>query len=351
MHSKFTEENYLGNRSQLFRVQESSVIGGKANGFRMVDMWNETGLHISILQDRAMDIGYFSYKGINFSYHSPSGLVAPQYFHSHEDGFARNWYGGLITTCGLTFAGIPCNDNGDRLPLHGLIDNIPASATFAGVEYEDGYAVMVARGEMAQAVQGGENLLLKREIRCGAQKKSIKLSDSVTNLGITAQPLMLIYHCNLGYPLLAEGSYALFASKSTQGRTENSKRDLDSCRLFIQPQQEYEEQSFYHTMLGDANGNTLAAIINPRLSLGLALQYNLSQCKMTTQVKLMQAGAYMATIEPGNCGVEGRKAERELGRLEMIQSGETRRFGLEIEVLDGVEEIHTFEERIRKLCS
>jgi len=287
---------------------------------------------------------------MNFSYHAPTGLVAPQYFHSHEDGFARNWHAGFLTTCGLTYAGIPCEDHGESLPLHGLIDNIPAASTFAGIEYEGGQPVMVAKGEMAQAIQGAENLLLKREIRCGAHDNTIRLHDSVTNLGLIAQPFMLIYHCNFGYPLLVDGSYAVFASKEVQGRDESAKRNIAAGCTFTKPEQEADEQVFYHSMIGDAEGNTVAAIINPRLSMGVAIQSNLSQLKMMVQVKHMKAGGYLATIEPANCGVEGRKIERELGRLETIHSGETRHFDLEFQVVDGAEEIHTLEERVRKLC-
>jgi len=327
------------------------MTGGKADGFRAIDMLNDTGIHFTVFPDRAMDIGFFTYKGINIAYHAPAGLVGPQYFHSHKDGFARSWHGGFLTTCGLTFAGVSSEDSGDDLPLHGLVDNIPATSTFAGIEYEDGQPTMVAKGEMTQAVQGGENLLLKREIRCGVHEKTIRLSDSVTNLGFTDQPLMLIYHCNFGYPLLADGSYAVFCSKETYGWDEIAKRNIDTCRSFTNPTQDASEQVFYHTMIGDVEGNTQAAIINPNLSIGIVFKYCISQLKVMVQVKNMKNGSYLATIEPCNCGIEGRKRERELGRLETIEGGETKPFFLEIQVLDGAEEISEFEENVRQLCN
>lgn len=104
-----------------------------------------------------------------------------------------------------------------------------------------------------------------------------------------------------------------------------------------------KEQSFYHTLRSGGNGETGAAIINPGLKLGVSVKYNVNQPKLLAQVKLTKENVYMATIEPLNCGVEGRAEERRLGRLEYIKPGETRAFNVSIEILNGEEEIESFE--------
>ena len=65
-----------------------------------------------------------------------------------------------------------------------------------------------------------------------------------------------------------------------------------------------------------------------RLSWGIETLPNLTEWKMPA------AGVYALGIEPANCRVEGRVAERERGTLEMLEPGEKRTYYLEIEVLD-----------------
>ncbi len=54
-------------------------------------------------------------------------------------------------------------------------------------------------------------------------------------------------------------------------------------------------------------------------------------------------GQYVTGIEPGNASVLGRARNREHGTLEHIEPGSTRDFHLEIGVLDGVDDISSFE--------
>lgn len=45
----------------------------------------------------------------------------------------------------------------------------------------------------------------------------------------------------------------------------------------------------------------------------------------------MGEGLYVVGLEPANCHVEGRCAEREMGTLQILQPGEVRLYHLEIE--------------------
>lgn len=54
------------------------------------------------------------------------GIVAPSYFEDEGFKSLRSLSLGLLTTCGLTYFGIPSYENGEELGLHGRIGNIPA---------------------------------------------------------------------------------------------------------------------------------------------------------------------------------------------------------------------------------
>jgi Domain of unknown function (DUF4432) len=56
--------------------------------------------------------------------------------------------------------------------------------------------------------------------------------------------------------------------------------------------------------------------------------YKQSEFPHLTVWKMMGEGEYVCGIEPANCKVLGRAAEREAGRLQHIAPGETRRFSV-----------------------
>lgn len=58
-------------------------------------------------------------------FYHPNGIVAPL-FESQGNGFLRSFYAGLLTTCGLSYIGTPCEDEGETLGLHGRLAATPA---------------------------------------------------------------------------------------------------------------------------------------------------------------------------------------------------------------------------------
>lgn len=342
-NSKREMLEYVGNINQICSIREFQLKSGKKENLNAAEIRNGTGLNFTVLLDRAMDIFDISFKGMNISYYTSSGIVSPQYFSEMDNGFINTWHGGFLTTCGLTYAGLPCEDNGEKLPIHGVIDNIPAEETYCGMEWENGIPVMKIRGKLIQGRHGAERITMTREIICRYGENKIFINDKIENDGFTRTPLMLIYHFNMGYPILNENSYLLVDAISSEGREECAKKGIDDCYKFQKPTQDYEQQSFYNDMKTDMEGNTKAALINPDKELGLAIRYNKKQLKMMVHLKQMLQGNYFATIEPCNAGIEGRAAERDLGRLEYIEPGEIRNFNMTIEILNGKEQIINFE--------
>ena len=114
---------YIGHDSQIYGIEEHRLVGGKGDGMRLYEVNNGKGLMMTVSPDRNGDITRLRYKGINLSYMSPCGYVAPAYY----DSIGSNWLGsftaGFLTTCGLQAVGSPCQDEGEELPLHGSIGN------------------------------------------------------------------------------------------------------------------------------------------------------------------------------------------------------------------------------------
>jgi len=60
------------------------------------------------------------------------------------------------------------------------------------------------------------------------------------------------------------------------------------------------------------------------------------------QWRMLGPGMYLTGLEPANCGLAGRAAEREAGTLEMLEPGESRRAGISIRVSTGDEAASLF---------
>ncbi|MDO8685553.1 MAG: aldose 1-epimerase family protein [Clostridiales bacterium] len=347
MGNKFDKREflkYVGDASQLFGVRDSVLKGGAAEGVRALDVRNGCGLDFTILPDRGMDIAWLSYKGINMSYISHTGIKAPQYFNDRGLGFLRNFYAGFLTTCGLSYAGTPSSDMGEELGLHGRIANLPAEEVYAGTDWQGDVPTVKIKGKIREAMFFNENLILDREISVRNGENKISIIDNVENLGFRAQPLMILYHFNLGYPLLSSKSYLVSPSTNIVPRDDTALSGLNECRKFQQPTSGYKEQVFYHELKElDAGGRTFAALVNPVLKLAVVIRFNKNQLGRLIQWKQMGEGEYVLGIEPANCRVVGRAKERSEGTLQFINPGEVRKFELEVEILDDILDIEKIE--------
>ncbi|NEW85573.1 MAG: DUF4432 family protein, partial [Mariniphaga sp.] len=92
---------YAGDFSQLFGIKEYTLAGGKAKGVKAFDIKTGSGLEFTVLSDRCLDIAGLSFKGINCSYISKTGIVSPEFYDESGIGFLRSFNAGFLTTCGL----------------------------------------------------------------------------------------------------------------------------------------------------------------------------------------------------------------------------------------------------------
>ena len=342
-------QKYVGSFSQIFGIKEYTLEGGKTKGIKAFDFRNGSGLEFTVLADRCLDISGLSFKGINCSYLSKTGIVAPEYYNEEGIGFLRSFHAGFLTTCGLSNVGNPCKDNGEDFGLHGRISNTPSEEVCAYVDFEDNLPVLTITGKMREARLFGENLILQRKITCRYSENIIRIENTIENCGFRKEPLMLLFHFNLGYPLLDENALLFTQTKKLIPRDEVARKGIETYNQFQLPTPEYAEQVFYHNLHKDSDGNTSVALVNKKLELAVAIHFNQNQLSNFTQWKQMGEGEYVLGMEPANCYVGGRADARQNNTLEYLNPGEIKKFHLEIEIVDGTDRINTLIKGINSI--
>lgn len=318
-----------GDISQLAGVRISELADGFERGVRTADLYTGSGLRYTVSLDRGMDISAAEFKGYPLAFKSPNGDVHPAFYESHGLEWLRTFKGGLVTTCGLTYLGAPCIDNGESLGLHGRISNIPAhQINYGGYWDGDDYTVFV-EGTIREAVQFKDNLSLRRRIESKMGESLIKITDRIKNDGYTKAPFMILYHCNLGFPLLDESSKLITSAKNILPRDEEAAKGLKDACAFSKPVRDYKEQVFYHDM---PDGEVVATLENKKIGIELYIKYNKKELPEFIEWKMTGEGTYVLGLEPANCRVEGRDKERQKGTLQFLNPGEERIISLEIGV-------------------
>ena len=308
---------HLGNELQIRGVEEMRLVGGRADGMRILNVRNGLGLEFTVSADRCADISRLSFKGDNFGYFSACGYVSPKYYDDRGAGFLKSFTAGFFTTCGLTAVGSPCCDASEELPLHGTISNTPCQSI--GWYTEDN-AIHI-RAAVRDAAPFAHKLLLEREYVCPFDENAVYLNDTVKNIGSDTAPFQILYHCNMGYPLLSESARVSIPSESVMPRNEHAGTGLDRCLEIEPPQAGFEEMCYYHKF----SGKPTVSVENAEIGRKLSLSFDTAELKSFTEWKMMGAYDYVLGLEPGNCLPDGRDAARRDGSLEFLKPGEERK--------------------------
>jgi len=333
----------IGRLSQVGGLTPFEFSSGKARGVRAVRVRTGAGLEFSILADKGLDIFDAFYHSKSLCWHSPVGVVHPAYYDPRDVQWLKSFPGGLVSTCGLTAAGSPSEDDGEALGLHGSIGNTPAEDLALSENWEGDECRLAVSGTLREIRVHGHNLVLRRTIETYIGSRTLRVQDDVENEGFRDAPLMLLYHLNLGFPFLTDRSLIVAPSRGIKARNPHSEKTMNSWETFEAPTRGIEERVYYHQMRADAQGKVTVALVADAdaRDLGIAISYDADMLPSFIQWKMTGVNHFVLGLEPANCGVEGRAVERARGSLEILAPGERKQFSVRISVLDGRDELHS----------
>jgi hypothetical protein len=316
------------------------------NGMRIIEAYNSSGLTFTLLPDRGMDIWTAHYKGIPLSWISQGSPHPPDWGQS----WLRQFNGGLLTTCGLTHVGSAEVDDitGEQRGIHGNYTRLRAEnihigeSGFSRQADIDGetYLELSISATVYDAALFGTQLRVERTL-WQSNHPDIGIADVITNVGDQPVPLMLLYHFNLGFPLIQAGAKLHTAHQRVYPRDSAAAAGYDGWQTYEAASPGYPEQVFFHHLHGRNTDSSWATVLvtNAEEDFGLSLEWDGAWLPYFTQWKNTRQGMYVCGIEPGNCIPEGQNAARNNGRLQMLPPGETVETYLRLAVLDGIQGI------------
>jgi hypothetical protein len=358
------------------------------NGMRIIEAYNSSGMTFTILPDRGLDIWTAHYKGIPLTWISQGS--------PHPPDFGQTWLqqfnGGLLTTCGLTHVGPPEKDDvtGEWRDLHGRYSRLRAQDIWVDREqlggwrevstggfdgfrevFEEFFAKfssergdskpverktelsnepdsyhqyeLVLRGTIYQSSIFGEQLRLDRSITQTLGEARIWVTDTITNMGDSPVPLMLLYHINLGFPLVQAGTRLYTQHENVYPRDVVAKTGYGTWSHYEAATARYPEQVFFHQMRGHAHTASLL-LTNESEDFGLYISWQPTTMPYFTQWKNTRQGTYVCGLEPGNCIPEGLNAARKHERLVMLEPGQQIETNCGIEIIEGAERVEMYKD-------
>jgi hypothetical protein len=321
------DKNYLlprlGNMVQLASVRRLVAEDGKGRGMRILEFDNGSGLRFTVYPDRGMDIGQATYKGTPLAWMSCNGDVAPQFYDAEGFEWLRTWPGGLLTGCGLTNVGGPNDAPGGPHGLHGRISHTPAQEVNAGAAWLDDHTYeLSATGHVCQSKVFGERLALTRRISTRLGAAAIEVRDTIENLGFSPSPLMLVYHCNFGWPLIDAGTILEAADHNVTPQTPHAAAGMSDWAKVTEPVPGFNEQVYYHDVPAASDGLASMRMVNRGLGIAVRVSYRTAELPYLIEWKMMGQGEYVMGIEPGNCYPEGQEKVAKRGLLRQLNPGE-----------------------------
>lgn len=327
----------VGRLDQVAGIEPFVFDDGPARGVRALRFRTGSGLSFDVLPDRGMDLGAAEHGGTPLAWLSPTGVVTPSFHEPEDEGWLRSFHGGLLVTCGLQNVGPPDEHRGEKLGLHGRASNIPASRVSYDTLWDESGCVLRVSGQIRESRVFGPNLVLRRSISARVGESLIRVEDELRNEGFEPEPLMVLYHINLGWPLLDETSRLIGPGNSTERpepRDAEAREGLDAWDRFSAPTPGFQERVFYHSPVARDDGWTEARLENPAIATGLSLRVRFRPQELPEFVQwtMTGEGTYVLGLEPATCRVGGRAAEEVAGRVILLEPDESRTHHLELEV-------------------
>ena len=293
----------------------------RAGGGRVLSLRLAGGLALDVLVDRGLDLGAAWWGDVPLAWRSPH-LVDPGPGRGWEDRFL----GGLLSTCGPDNIGPPRGSSGQ----HGTHHLTPAHAVRWWRERTDSGVDVHVVGEVGFSELYGVRLVIEREIVTGTGRPWVEVRDTVRNTGHVPAPVALLYHVNLGAPMLRPGA-RLVVDADEQTLREPCPPGRDPLAM-PEPAADLDAVVAEHRGLRAPDGRARAVLTGTGLDADVVVDWPAETLPRLCTWSFPARGAWVLGVEPTNAPLFGPERELPHAGAPVLQPGEHVATGVRIGV-------------------
>ena len=300
----------ISNFQQVASLRRYTVTDGGEKGLEIIDCDNGT-LRFLINVTKACDMMQLYHKGQNMSFISKNG------FMKRELPFVNRFEGGMLYTCGLDSVG-----EREGFEEHGSLHNMPAQILRA----ESGEEGIVIEAVLRDTAVFGKNLVLRRKITSAIGSERVKIEDRLTNENYFEEKYCLLYHVNIGYPMMDEGAKIVGDVNECQPRTPWAELQMATSYQIEAPVPGFEEACYYLKLKEPE-----ISMVNEKIGKKFSVSYSGDTLPHFLEWKSIAGGDYAVGLEPATTKLDG------LFEYSTVAPGETLSFRVELSVTDELE--------------
>lgn len=328
------------------------VNGGLGEGLSFLEI-SSGPLAFKLLPGRGMGIWKGTCDGVPLGWDSPvQGPVHPSRVELERRG-GLGWLDGfdeLLCRCGLAFNGPPGKDaTGYPLTLHGRIANLPATTLV--VHHDEENARLLIEGTVVESSLFDSRLALSTTYALEAGSRVLQIKDSVTNLASTNAEMQLLYHLNIGRPILAKGATLHLPVKTMAPQTPHAAEAIGAWETYQGPKSGFKEEVYLFHLYGNESQQTTALLAHPDGKLGFALRFPLRDLPCFTVWKQTGAmeDAFVTGLEPATGFPNFKDFERSSGRVVSLAPGGKWEASWELEPVTQAERLGQIKSEVKSL--
>lgn len=326
---------YYADLTAFADIRLVTLSNGAERGVRVLELRSGGGLELEVIVDRGFDLGRLAINGETVSWHCPNGYRAPWLINPLSDrgqGFLRA-NNGFLSTCGfdhirqpetdLLDDGNSYPDNEMDYPLHGHGAHQPARLISYGFEEDAEQPYLWCEGEIVQTMQFHGTLTMRRRIEVLLGGTEISMHDRVVNRGPTTMSHMMLYHFNVGHPLISDGSRIdMWNAKQIWG---------EGNPLDTYPEPQMDQKNGLSVFAMDRETQTsICTVSNTVSGLELALCFEPETLPFFQLLRMTGQGTYGVGLEPCTAGSRSRSGARAANQMGFLKPGEHRDYNFNI---------------------
>ena len=295
----------ISNFKQVASVSRYQITSGKEAGLNVIDC-NNGVIRFLLNESKGLDVMQLYHNGMNVSF------VSKNAFTADTKPFINRFEGGMLYTCGLDNLG-----DHQGYEMHGTYHITKSNVTRVECD-ENGILV---EATIVDSALFGKNLVVKRKVTSAINSNSVRIEDTLVNEAHVPSEYCILYHVNLGYPMLDESCRIIADVTDFEPHSDWALKNIDKALIIEEPIAGKEETCYNLTLTTPS-----VSVVNNNLKKKFTINYSNDTLPRFVEWKSMAAGDYALGLEPASTRIYNGF------EYTTINAGESKKFFIEMTI-------------------